>query len=263
MHQDISRCIAAGEFSVYYQPRFSVRTGVCVSAEALVRWVTRPESLPDLFISGMERNGCIGVITKFVIETVCRDIGALNEITGACPKISINIAPALFLDELFVIKLQDIISSQGIKPHQVELEITESSVLTDFDAVIRSAATLRAAGFELALDDFGTGLSSLHYLDMVPASVVKIDRHFISGIGVRRTSDYIVASIARLARDMGMLSVAEGVENPAQLSFVTDHGCDEVQGFLLARPMPFGDFMKFIMAEQPRQQFALVNTVGV
>lgn len=259
MHTDLSRSIAAGEFSVYYQPRFSVDGGVCVSAEALVRWTARPDFMPSLFIPRMERDGSIGAITMFVVETVCRDIGRMKEcLPGFCPKISINIAPCLFRDELFVVRLQEAISSHRISPSQVELEITESSVLQDFDAVVSSAASLRAAGFDLALDDFGTGLSSLHYLDLLPASVVKIDRHFITGIGVRRASDRIVSSIIRLVRDMGMLSVAEGVETSAQLSYVADHGCDEAQGFLFARPMPFNEFLLF-MADQPNLKIPLAS----
>lgn len=249
MQTEVGRSLEAGEFSVYYQPRLSIETGACVSVEALLRWTARPGSTPGDFIPNMEQNGDMSMATTFVVDTVCRDIWRMKGVLpGPIPKVSINIAPSLFLDDLFVTRLLNDIGSRHVRPAEIELEITESSVLQDFDAVISSAAALRTAGFDLALDDFGTGLSSLHYLDLLPVSVIKIDRHFVGGIGVRRASDQIVASIIRLAKDMSMVAVAEGVETQAQFDYVAAHGCDEVQGYLLAKPMPFNEFLAFFLA---------------
>lgn len=252
---EMARAIAAGEFSVYYQPRFAAGTLVPVSAEALVRWTARPDMSPDRFIPRLERNGAIEPLTMFVVATVCQDIHRLRNALGVNPKISINISPALFSKSLFADGLLDFISMNGIRPSMIEMEITESFVTHDLGAVVTSVTKLRDAGFEIALDDFGTGMSSLHYLDILPASTIKIDRHFVTGIGARPTCERIVASVLDMARAANVSTVVEGVETVAQLKYVSDLGCNEAQGFLLAHPMPFNDFLAFMLRHhKPRLQ---------
>lgn len=248
----IGRQIGSGQYRVHYQPRFSIASGTCVSAEALVRIAGHSHQSPFHHIQKMEEDGTIEDLTMFVVDKVCRDINHIELLHGSCPKISINISPCLFRDESFVTRLQDRISLHRTTPSHIEFEITESLVIHDFDATITSAAGLRAAGFDLAIDDFGTGASGLYYLDLLPVSIIKIDQHFISGIGSRKSSEHIVAGAIRLAREMGLLSVSEGVETLEQMSYIVDQGCDEAQGFLLAHPMPFHEFVSFV--EQHRQR---------
>lgn len=247
--------IAKGEFNVYYQPRFDVRTLTPVSAEALVRWIPEPRLTPGAFIPEMERNGSIAELTALVMDTVCTDLRHLHSKLGFYPKISVNISPALFRDPSAVPRLAGIVALNGIKSSMIEMEITEGYVAIDVEAVIAAARRFSEAGFEIALDDFGTGMSSLHYLDVMPVSTIKIDRHFISGVGSRTTCDHIVSSMVRLARETGVMSVAEGVETIEQLKYIAGLGCDEAQGFLLARPMPFDDYLNFnLRYPQARQE---------
>lgn len=250
---DLRKAIEVSEFSVCYQPRFSLETGAPRAAEALVRW---GERRPGVFIPEMERNGNIRAVTMFVVQTVCAHIHRIQENLGCCPRISLNISPVLFCDKDFIANLRSIIAEQGIPPSMIELEITESAVAHDFLSVVKSAKIVREDGHDLALDDFGTGFSGLRYLDMIPASIIKLDRHFVGGLGKRKTCDVIVASVAHLASETGMITVAEGVENRAQLKAVTDLGYDEVQGFLMAKPMPFLEFVAFLSKHLPQKRAA-------
>ncbi len=237
--------IASGEFGVYYQPRFEARTLAPVSAEALVRWLPDPTLSPCAFIPKMERNGSIGDLTMFVLATVCQDIHQFRARMGCWPKVSVNISPALFRDPQSASQLADLVATYGVPPSVIEMEITEGFIQIDLETVVTAVRQLSAAGFEIALDDFGTGMSSLHYLDLMPASTIKIDRHFIIGAGARPTCARIVSSVVKLARESGLASVAEGVETAEQLKYVSALGCHEIQGFLLARPTPFDAYLTF------------------
>lgn len=242
----IRSAIAAGEFCVYYQPRFSVTTRLPGAAEALLRWATRPDISPDVFVPEMERNGHIEAATLFITESVCKHIRYLQSSLGFSPKIAINIPPALLCDNKFAGRLRALVDSYEVPPNLIEIEITESTLAHDFASVVNSATLLRTDGHDIALDDFGTGFSGLRYLDLVPASVIKIDRHFVSGLGSRKTCDMIVAAVAQMARDSGMITVAEGVETQSQLDHIARLGYNEAQGFLLGMPMPFDEFFTFL-----------------
>lgn len=250
----IRSAIAAGEFCVHYQPRFSVATRLPASAEALLRWPSRPGITPDVFVPEMERGGHIETITMVVVESVCKHIIHLQSSLGISPKIAVNIPPALLCDNKFVTNLRTLVSSYDVSPTLIEIEITESTLAHDIASVVRSATRLRADGHDIALDDFGTGFSGLRYLDLIPASVIKIDRHFVNGLGKRKTCDMIVAAVAQMARDSGMVAVAEGVETKDQLDHVAGLDYNEAQGFLLGRAMPFGEFFTFLVAHRTRQK---------
>lgn len=241
-----SSAIAAGEFCVYYQPRFSVKRRAPCAAEALLRWPARPGVSPDVFVPQLERNGQIEPVTMFVAESVCQHIRSLRASLGVSPKIAINVPPALLSDKRFVARIRALLRSYDVAPELIEIEITESTIAPDISELVTSAEMLRADGCGIALDDFGTGFSGLRYLDLIPASIIKMDRHFVSGLGERKTCDLIVASVARMARDTGMIAVAEGVETQAQYDHVTGLGYHDVQGFLLGRPMPFDQFVSFL-----------------
>ncbi len=248
--------IAAGEFCVYYQPRFSMKRRTPCAAEALIRWPARPELSPEVFVPEMERNGHIEALTMFVAEAVCQHIHNLRSSLGFSPKIAINVPPALLSDKSFLARMCDLVAAYDVSPELIEIEITESSFAPDISALVSSAETLRSKGFGVALDDFGTGFSGLRYLDLIPASIIKMDRHFVSGLGKRKTCDMIVASVARMARETGLIAVAEGVETQAQLDHVTALGYNEVQGFLLGHPMPFVQFLSFLAGHRAQQQKA-------
>lgn len=198
----------------------------------------------------MEVNGYIEAITMFVAESVCKHIKYLHSSLGFSPKIAINVPPTLLCDKHFVTRLRKLFNSAacGVPPELIEIEITESTTAHDHTAVVNSASQLRSDGHDIALDDFGTGFSGLRNLDLIPASIIKIDRHFVNGLGERKTCDMIVASVARMARDSSMIAVAEGIETHAQLEHVTSLGYHEAQGFLLGKPMPPKAFFSFLAA---------------
>jgi EAL domain-containing protein (putative c-di-GMP-specific phosphodiesterase class I) len=159
---------------------------------------------------------------------------------------AINISPILFADKRFVRDARQIIDAHGIPPHMIEFEITESLHVHDIDQVSKTARELMDDGFGIGIDDFGTGFSSLKYLDTIPASTLKIDRHFIEGIGKRAKCNLIAETVARLAIDAGMIAVAEGIETNEQLDAVINMGYDELQGFLLAKPMSLSGLEVFL-----------------
>lgn len=242
--KDMRRAVEAGEFLVHYQPRLSTHNLIPEAAEALLRW-NRPVPL-DKVILKLEQHGLIHDVTIFVITTVCSHMRKLQWSIGYSPRVSINVSPILFSDPLFMDEARRVIESNEIPPSMIEFEITESRVALDISAASKMSAELRKEGFLIALDDFGTGYSGLQYLDMIQATTLKIDRHFIDGLGKRAACDAIVSNVARLALDTGLSTVAEGVETREQLTTVAGMGYSEVQGFLLAKPMPFSELIGFM-----------------
>lgn len=241
---ELNKAVKDGEFRVYYQPRFSARNQTPEMVEALLRW---DKKYPiDQVVLKLEQNGLIQDVTLMVVASVCSHMRKLKETIGCSPKVAINMSPLLFADPWFMQEVQKVIQQNGVPPPMIEFEITESRFSHDIESVGRIAIELRQEGFGIGLDDFGVGFSGLKYLDSIPASALKIDRHFIDGLGRREKCDAIVASVAKLAYDAGMIAVAEGIETEAQLRTVKNMGYDELQGFLLAKPMSFADLAAFL-----------------
>lgn len=237
----IERAIQSSRMEVHYQPRYCVDRGMAFSFEALLRW----EMSPAEFIPVAEKAGLIPLITEFVVERVCCDLSwfnfALSEDSGSKGneiKVSINVSPSLLLDGKLSQRLQESMHRYGIAASSIELEITETESIKDQEATIETVAELRARGHEVALDDFGVGYAGLFYLDMLPVTAVKIDRHFVDGVCHKRSSERIIEHIVNIAGAMGVTVVAEGVENEAQLKRLVAIGVHEIQGFLLGRPVP-------------------------
>lgn len=212
--------------------------------EALLRW-DRPYGTERVILK-LEQNGLIHDVTLFVMAVICSNIRSLKKTFGHSPKVAINVSPILFSNPWFIKEARRIVNQNQIDPNMIEFEITESRIAHDIQTVGRVAKSLRADGYGIALDDFGAGFSGLRYLDMIPASVLKIDRHFIEGLGIRNTCDAIVASVAKIALDTGLIAVAEGIETEKQKNSVVAMGYDELQGFLLAKPMSFSNLMAFL-----------------
>ena len=249
---ELGRAVYDGELRVYYQPRFSISRGDAKEAtkppgtvEALLRW--DGSSQIDQVIWKLEQHGMIREVTLFVITTACTHIRHLKSTVGCSPKVAINVSPVLFSDPWFIREARKIIEHHDISPELIEFEITESRLAHDIKTVCSTACSLRDDGFGIALDDFGTGFSGLQYLDMIPVTAIKIDRHFVSGLGERPTCNVIVANVARLALATGLTAVAEGTETQEHMNIVRDMGYDEVQGFLMAKPMPLSELIVFLM----------------
>ncbi|WP_372426199.1 EAL domain-containing protein [Salinarimonas chemoclinalis] len=231
-----------GELVLHWQPRLSLADGAIVSYEALLRWTHGEDGAiaPADFIPVAEDTGLIVPIGAFVLREACR--AGADAFPGA--SISVNVSPRQFRDPDFLDTVLGALEDAGLPPERLELEITESVLVDDDKRAIAILQTLERAGVRVALDDFGTGYSSLSYLTRFPFDTIKIDRSFIRGMGEDESAWHIVQSVLRLSEGLGVRVVAEGVETPDQLARLMERGCDEVQGFLVARPAPLEEVVR-------------------
>ncbi len=236
---DCRGAIARGEIEVFYQPRFDVTQGRLTGLEALVRWRHPTLGLlpPAAFLPGIERSALIFPLTEHVLVTALHQFaGWLRETPDLT--IAVNLSARLLhthgLPEMVARSLAD----AEIPADRLELEITETMLMANPERATELLNELAALGVRIAVDDFGVGHASLTYLTNLPVSILKIDRSFISRMGMSDRDTAVVAALVDLSGRLGMVSVAEGIEDEGTLSQLTSLGCDEVQGFLLARPVP-------------------------
>ena len=239
LRTDLHRALDKGEFILHYQPVFDVATGAIVGAEALLRWKRSQPGLlqPDQFIPLAESSGLIVPIGEWVLQTACRQAASWKREGLPAFSIAVNLSPVQFRRgtvEQTVLKALDI---SGLEPHVLELEITESVLLQDTEAVLRALAALKAHGVKIVIDDFGTGYSSFSYLRRLVADKLKIDRSFIQGMRDSAESASITRAMIQMAHGLNLRAVAEGVEHPEVMSMLRSYGCDEVQGFHLGIPV--------------------------
>ena len=231
-----------GELRLHFQPIVSAASGLITGAEALARWEnpTRGLVLPVEFIPLAEETGSISKVGCWVLDEACRALAgwAAADPAAAELSVSVNLSAAQLLDPDLVPHVAEAVANCGLPPDHLHLEVTESVLSTDPAAAARVLEELHTLGVVLAIDDFGTGNSSLTALRRFPFQVLKVDQSFVSGIGVRPEDETIVAATIGLAHGLGLTVVGEGVETEAQREFLVQHGCDELQGYLLGRPGP-------------------------
>jgi diguanylate cyclase (GGDEF)-like protein len=229
---DVQSALEAGEIVVHLQPIVDLSTFEVEGHEALVRWQHPQRGLlePESWVSLAEETGDIVPVGWWVLERACEQ--AMGWPGG---HVAVNLAARQLLDPSAVTTVAAILGRTGIEPRRVVLEITES-VLLDAEAIGHRLLQLRALGVQLASDDFGTGYSSLSYLTRLPVDIVKIDRSFVERLGGPQGDEVLVRAVVQLARSLGLRSVGEGVETPAQLERLRSFGCDAGQGFLFGRP---------------------------
>jgi diguanylate cyclase (GGDEF)-like protein len=227
------------QYVLLYQPRIDLRTGRVAGLEALLRWRNGEELVaPREFIPVLEDTGLIIPVGERVVSMVCQQVLQWQQAGLELPPVSINISARQFRQEKLDVALTRPIEASGLDPRLFEFELNESMLMHDAEGAIATLKRIKAQGIRLVLDDFGTGYSSLHYLKRFPLDSLKIDREFIRDMLDDANNARIVAAIIGLARTLELRVVAEGVENPQQLAFLRRHGCDEAQGFGLARPLP-------------------------
>ncbi|MET0288992.1 MAG: EAL domain-containing protein [Pseudoxanthomonas sp.] len=242
---ELAIAVRKREFVVHYQPVIHLPTGACVGAEALVRWRRPDGSLvrPDLFIPLAEDSGLIRSITDQVIDSVLQDLG-----DALAADRSLHVAINLCADDIrtgrAVQVLDQKLRGRDVRTGQLLLEATERGFI-DVDAARTTIRRARASGYALAIDDFGTGYSSLQYLQSLPLDALKIDKSFIETIGLDSATSSVTDHIISMARALGLLLVAEGVETQAQADYLTARGVDFAQGWLFAKAMPALDFLTF------------------
>ncbi|HEX5844466.1 MAG TPA: EAL domain-containing protein [Pseudomonas sp.] len=244
LESDLRHALELGEFQLYYQPQFSGDGKRLTGAEALLRWQhpKRGQVPPGDFIPALEELGLVVEVGDWVLRESCRQLGEWHQAKVRVPKISVNLSARQFAEGDLDQRIANIIQDSGIPPACLELELTESILMEDVANAMRTLTSLKQLGVCIAIDDFGTGYSSLNYLKQFPIDVLKIDRSFVDGLPHGEQDGQIARAIIAMAHSLNLMVIAEGVETLAQLDFLRGHDCDEVQGFLLGRPMPAQQF---------------------
>lgn len=250
----LRRAIAEGQLEVFYQPKLELGSGRLNSAEALVRWRHPERGLisPGEFIGLAEETGLIANIGEFVLRKACHQACEWQREGLAPIRVSVNLSVHQMRQGKLVSLVRQVLEETGLKPEYLELELTESQLLESVEHIITTFQQLRALGVKLAIDDFGTGYSSLSYLKRFPVHCVKIDQAFIRGLNEGAEDAAITRAIIAMAHSLDLRVVAEGVEDCEQLEFLRAHGCDEVQGYLISRPVEasvMGGILRSCLAE--------------
>jgi diguanylate cyclase (GGDEF)-like protein len=236
------------EFVLYYQPKLELASGRITGVEALIRWVSPQFGFvsPADFISIAEETGLIVAMGRWVVQTACVQNRAWQK--GGLPplRIAVNISARQMADKGLVNFIVDTMSRTGLTAESLELEITESAVMSNQEHAEKVLNQLKALGFHLTMDDFGTGYSSLAYLKRYPFDSVKIDQSFIRGIPASRDDGAIVEAIVAMAHSLELKVVAEGVETQEQSDFLHKLGCDQIQGYLFSKPVPSAEIVALL-----------------
>ena len=245
---ELREAIAAGDqLRVQYQPLYSPESTTPVGFEALLRWQHPAHGLvpPAVFIPIAEETGVMLEIGEWVLRQACN-----TAVRWPAARLAVNVSPVQFRSPGFADTVLEILRESGLEPKRLELEITESLLVDNTDLSARIFARLRSAGVRIALDDFGTGYSSLNYLNKFAVDKIKIDRSFVQNLDTSAASDAIVQAMIDLAKAVGVEVTAEGVETAGQRDFLRSVGCDEMQGFLLSRPL-WADQVDLLLGIEP------------
>ena len=251
--QELRTAVERGEFVVFYQPMVDVLSGDIRGVEALVRWQhpTRGLLAPDDFLDVAEQTGTILTIGDWVLQTACRQAQEWAATPRRIPlKMSVNLSPTQVLQAGIVDSVRTALSTSGLDPSALVLELTEAVMIRDTELAATRLSQLKDLGVQLAIDDFGTGYSSLSYLRQLPFDILKIDKGFIDGITSGVTDAALTTAILGLAETLNMLSVAEGVEDARQASILQQLGCRYAQGYLYSRPVPADNMQALLVDRQ-------------
>jgi diguanylate cyclase (GGDEF)-like protein/PAS domain S-box-containing protein len=253
IENDLRHALGTDQMTLFYQPQIDLKTGQITGAEALIRWYhpERGPISPAMFIPIAERTELIFPLGRWVLERACAQIQAWKE-AGLPPlRVAVNLSPAQFRHHDLLGTIKSVIEKSGVDPRQLQLEITETIAMTNFEYSVGILKELRELGLTIAMDDFGTGYSSLNYLKRFPVDKLKIDRSFVTDIGLHPDNAAIVRAIIALGHGIGAKVNVEGVETAEQLAFMRTHGCDDCQGFYFSRPLPAEDYAKLVAHPVP------------
>jgi len=251
LEEDLRQAIVDEAFSLLYQPQLRLTDGVVYGAEALVRW-NHPDrgTVPPMeFIPLAENTGMIRDIGHLVLRMACSQARAWTEAGQPTITVAVNLSAVEFMANNLLDKVKAVLAETGLQPEQLELEITESAVMTDMDKAIAVMGRLRDVGVSLSIDDFGTGFSSLAYLKKFPVQALKIDRSFVQDILLNPEDAAIASAIISLGQSLNLEVIAEGVEEAAQADHLRQAGCGNAQGYYFGRPVPAVEFFAKAAAE--------------
>ncbi len=244
LQHELGQALAAQQFTLHFQPQMKLGSGEVIGFEALVRWQHSERGLigPGEFIPVAEETGQIVPLGNWVLREACR-----QAVRWPQPlRVAVNLSAIQFRSAAVLDLVDEALQESGLAPHRLELEITESALIEDHESAQATLSALRSRGVRVAMDDFGTGYSSLAYLKRFPMDKLKIDGMFVRSLGSDSDAQAVVTAIISLARALRLDTTAEGVEVPEQMVMLKALGCDDVQGFLVARPMPGADVAAYL-----------------
>ena len=244
--------VEAREFRLFYQPQICLRTGSVIGVEALIRWThpTRGLLTPYHFIGGLEEFGLINEVGEWVLQTACEQIRKWHAMNLKPMRMSVNVSAQQFEDPMLIDKVRSALAESEISPEFLELELTESCLMSDPAQAGALLREIRDVGVRIAIDDFGTGYSSLTYLNEFPLNALKIDKSFVQSVESNDRGGPISNMIIGLGQNLGLEVIAEGVETEGQLLYMQQHGCDMAQGYLYARPEAPEDLTPWLEANR-------------
>jgi diguanylate cyclase (GGDEF)-like protein/PAS domain S-box-containing protein len=246
----LREAIAGRGLHLRYQPQISARDGKLLGIEALARW-THPvlgEIVPDRFIRLAEQSGLIDAIGEWALEEACAQLRAWDDQGLKIPCVSVNISPMHFRNRELLPVVAATLQRHNLSADRLLIEITEGVVMDDCPIALENTRALQALGIRLSMDDFGTGYSSLSHLARLPVTELKIDRSFITGLEASENAQTLVTAVIRIGQSLGLTVVAEGVETDSQRRFLQALECDVLQGFLISKPLPPGEFESWFAA---------------
>ena len=253
--EDLKRGLLEREFIAFFQPKVSFSTGEVLGVEALVRWFRPGHGVvtPLSFIQQMELEGLVTPLTEVLLTQTCGYLTAWAK-RGYSITASVNVSMLCLTDVSIADRLHDLVKESDCDPKQINLEVTETEVMTDVAKVLNVLARLRLKGFGLSIDDFGTGYSSLQQLSNVPFTELKIDQSFVKDSPTQPRHRTIIEASLDLARKLKLKTVAEGVETRAEWDLLKSLGCEQAQGYFVARPMPGHQIPEWIQMWQAPEE---------
>lgn len=248
LEAEMRQAIKDKEFTLHYQPKVNIMTGQIEGAEALVRWLNPRRGFisPGKFIPLAEDTGLIVPLGEWIFREACRQARSWIEIGLPSLHLSVNISARQFREPGLCRMIEDIVRETGVPPERMELELTESMLMSDPADAVETMRTMKDLGLAVSLDDFGTGYSSLNYLRRFPVDCLKIDRSFVVDAEQDANGATMIASIVAIAHSLGMTAIAEGVETAEQLHLLARCQCDAIQGYFFSKPLPADDFVRLV-----------------
>lgn len=255
LESELRRALRRDELELHYQPRLNLADGRVVGLEALVRWRHAERGLlpPSEFVPLAEQSGLIVPLGYWVIARALRDMQALNTQGLAPLHMAVNLSFRQFQDSQLLATLSRLIAEYGVDAHWLEFELTETAVMRRNERVRQTMDALGRLGVRFSLDDFGTGFSSFVHLNSLPITLLKVDRSFVAQMEMREENRKLVHAMINLAHNLNLDVVAEGVESEAQLALLRGFGCNQVQGFLVSKPLPVDALIPFLLQASHRQ----------
>jgi EAL domain-containing protein (putative c-di-GMP-specific phosphodiesterase class I) len=240
IENDLREALKEGQFELYYQPKIELLSGKLAGLEALIRWNQPGRGFisPMQFIPVAEETGLIGKIGEWVLRRVCDQIREWDLLGLPPVSIAVNLSPRQLIEGRITETISRILDETATPASRIVLEITETVMMHEIKRSASILDELRKLGLQIAIDDFGTGYSSLAYLKRLPINSIKIDRSFVRDVTTDPDDAAITNTIIIMGHNLGLKVVAEGVETQEQLEFLREHGCDEIQGFLISEPRP-------------------------